>query len=157
MTSNNRLTFKGFTATIEFSAEDMLLVGQVDDIDSLIMFSAENPADLATEFHAAIEQYLADCAAHDVAPEKPCKGTFNVRIGTDLHRKAAGSARRRGQSLNDFVKSAIAQAVDSAEVIGVGTAVLFESRAALPAGDLWGPTSGGLSHTLLSQSFPKPN
>jgi predicted HicB family RNase H-like nuclease len=157
MTSNNRLTFKGFTATIEFSAEDMLIVGQVDDIDSLIMFSAENPADLKTEFHAAIDQYLADCAARDVAPEKPCKGSFNVRIGTDLHRKAAGSARRRGQSLNDFVKSAIAQAVNATEVVGPSTSVLFESRAALPTGELWGPTAASLSHALVSQSFTKPN
>jgi len=129
MTSNNRLAFNGFTATITFSAEDMILVGQVDDIDSLIMFSAENPADLTTEFHAAIEQYLSDCAARDVAPEKPCKGTFNVRIGTDLHRKAAGLARRRGQSLNDFVKTAIAQATKAADVSDVSTAVLFERRA----------------------------
>lgn len=157
MTSNNRLAFKGFTATITFSAEDMLLVGQVDDIDSLIIFSAENPADLTTEFHAAIEQYLADCAARDVAPEKPCKGTFNVRIGTDLHRKAAVSARRRGQSLNDFVKFAIKQAVDAAEMTNISTAVLFERRAALVSDELWGPEATGLSRVLLPQSFTKPH
>jgi len=39
--------------------------------------------------------------------------SFNVRIGTDLHRKAALAASVRGISLNTLVEDAIRQTVSS--------------------------------------------
>jgi predicted HicB family RNase H-like nuclease len=41
------------------------------------------------------------------APERPFKGSFNVRIQPELHRKAALAAATRGLSLNAFVEDAI--------------------------------------------------
>jgi predicted HicB family RNase H-like nuclease len=112
MTSTNELKYKGFTASVEFSAEDMMLIGKVDHVESLIVFAADNAQDLAAEFHAAIEGYLEHCASQNVEPEKPCKGTFNVRVGADLHRRAASIARAQRTTLNDFVKAAVQGAVD---------------------------------------------
>jgi predicted HicB family RNase H-like nuclease len=44
-------------------------------------------------------------------PNKPYKGTFNIRISPDLHKEAAFFAASRNISLNDFIKTAIRYAL----------------------------------------------
>lgn len=119
----NRLEYKGFSADIQFSLEDEALIGKVLDIDSLILFSATDIDGLKREFHQSVDEYLEHCRVAGVAPEKPCKGSFNVRIGTDLHRQAATLARSKGLSLNEFVRDAVDSKVQEcmSEWIGRGT------------------------------------
>lgn len=40
-------------------------------------------------------------------PNKTYKGSFNVRIPTDLHKEAANFASVNNISLNDFIRAAI--------------------------------------------------
>jgi predicted HicB family RNase H-like nuclease len=47
----------------------------------------------------------------DRAPIVSFKGSFNVRLGTELHRKAAFEASRRGISLNALVEEALRQSI----------------------------------------------
>jgi predicted HicB family RNase H-like nuclease len=100
----NELKYKGYTASIEFSAQDKLLVGRLEHVEALVMFSADNVADLETEFHAAVDGYLADCEEMGLEAEKPFKGSFNVRVGSENHRKAAHLGRKLGVTLNDLVR-----------------------------------------------------
>jgi predicted HicB family RNase H-like nuclease len=109
----NKLTYKGFSASVDFSAEDEVFTGKVLDVDSLILFSATDVNGLKKEFHVAVDGYLDHCKFLGVAPEKPCKGTFNVRIGADLHRQAATMAKGMNQSLNDFVRLAVYSSVQA--------------------------------------------
>ena len=46
-----------------------------------------------------------------MAPETPLKGSFNVRVGPELHRRAVIAAGRAGMSLNAFVARALEDAV----------------------------------------------
>jgi predicted HicB family RNase H-like nuclease len=50
---------------------------------------------------------LADCKASGRKPEKPIKGSFNVRIPPKLHQEAALLAMEEKISLNNFVTEAI--------------------------------------------------
>lgn len=106
------LNYKGYTAKVTFSPEDGLLVGQVCDVEALILFSAESVSEIKVEFHAAIDAYLADCAEAGIAAEKAYKGSFNVRVGGELHRRSACIARDWNLTLNEFVRIALEQAVD---------------------------------------------
>jgi predicted HicB family RNase H-like nuclease len=108
----NMLKYKSYTAKVDYSQADELLVGEVCDIDALILFSAASVPELKAEFERAVDQYLAECAERNVEAEKPCSGTFNVRVGGELHRKAATIARAWGVSLNQVVCSALEQIVD---------------------------------------------
>jgi predicted HicB family RNase H-like nuclease len=67
---------------------------------------------LTEDFHNAVDEYLEFCKKSDKQPEKPFKGSFNVRIQPDLHRKAALTASSRGISLNAFVEDAICHIVN---------------------------------------------
>lgn len=41
--------------------------------------------------------------------EVPCKGSFNVRIGHDLHLAASVAANRQSITLNDLTRRALAE------------------------------------------------
>ena len=47
--------------------------------------------------------YLEICGKQGIEPERPLKGSFNVRIGPELHRKLALAAARKRISLNKYI------------------------------------------------------
>ena len=105
------LEYKGYTGTIEYNKEDGLLYGKVLGIRGLISYEGNTGKELEADFIAAIDSYIVDCKQDSVAPEKPFKGSFNVRISPKLHRKAALLAMEDKMSLNSFVAESIRQKI----------------------------------------------
>lgn len=103
----NTMEYKGYVGSVEFSEEDGLFFGQVLGIRSLISYEGSTAAELLQDFHGAIDDYLATCAAEGVAPEKAYKGSFNVRIPAEMHKQAAVYALEHNMSLNSFVERAV--------------------------------------------------
>ena len=101
------LEHKGYTGSIEYSAEDNLLYGKILGIRGLISFEGETGKSLEEDFKEAVDGYLADCREAGKVPEKPFKGSFNVRIPATLHQKAALLAMEAKTSLNNLVVEAI--------------------------------------------------
>lgn len=99
--------YRGYDAEVSFSEADEVLHGKVIGILDLISFEGETVKELLTDFHHAVDEYIELCNARGGEPEKPFKGTFNVRIDVELHRKAALIARKKGVSLNAVVEEAI--------------------------------------------------
>ena len=97
----------GYTARIEFSAEDRVFFGKLDDITDLISFEGNTVEELENAFVEAVDDYHALCATTGKQPEKPFKGSFNVRMQPELHRKAALVSRERNMSLNQLVVEAV--------------------------------------------------
>ena len=58
-------------------------------------------------FHENIDDYLEMCEELGVKPEKEYKGTFNVRVSPEVHKRAVLEAESKGISLNQFVSKAI--------------------------------------------------
>jgi predicted HicB family RNase H-like nuclease len=104
------LEHKGYYGSIEASVEDDILFGKIEFIAALVNYEGETVQALKAAFEEAVDDYLATCQAKDYAPEVPCKGSFNVRVGHDLHLAAAVKAKELGISLNDFVRNAISTA-----------------------------------------------
>ena len=101
------LEHKGYSGSIEYSEEDGLLYGQLLGIRGLISYEGETGKELEKDFKESIDIYLADCKAAGRKPEKPFKGSFNVRIPSKLHQKAALLAMETKVSLNNFVAESI--------------------------------------------------
>lgn len=108
---NNTMEYKGYVGSVEFSEEDALFFGKVLGVRALISYEGENARDLVEDFHSAVDDYLELCAAEGVKPEKAYKGSFNVRISPELHKKAAIAAMAKQISLNRFVEESIVRAV----------------------------------------------
>jgi predicted HicB family RNase H-like nuclease len=105
------LEYKGYTGSIEYSKEDDLLFGKVLGVNGLISYEGKTGKELETDFKEAIDTYLADCKSDGIAPEKPFKGSFNVRISPVLHQKAALLAMEDNMSLNNFVAESIRERI----------------------------------------------
>jgi predicted HicB family RNase H-like nuclease len=108
---SNYLHYKNYSGSLEFSEKDAVFHGKVVGIKDLISFEGDNVTDLVQDFHNAVDEYLEFCAEQGKEPEKPFKGSFNIRIGEELHRNAAIEAATRGISLNALVETAIRQTV----------------------------------------------
>lgn len=100
-------TYKNYSGTVEYSVEDECLYGRVVGLKSLISYEGYSVREVRQDFERAIDEYLQDCKQRKVEPEQPFKGSFNVRISPELHRKIALYAIQHEQSLNSVVEEAI--------------------------------------------------
>ena len=105
----NALEYKGYRGEVEISPEDKLLCGKVSHIKDLISFEGKTVSELQKNFEAAIDDYLADCKTEGKNPDKPFKGSFNIRVSSMVHRKIALRAEKRKMSLNAYVSQLLEQ------------------------------------------------
>ena len=106
----NSMSYKGYTATMVFDAQDKIIVGRVQDIDDIIAFHAESLSEFEANFHAAIDDYLAASAQLGSAPEQPASGKIMLRIAPEVHAAAIKAAARSGISLNKWAEAALGNA-----------------------------------------------
>jgi predicted HicB family RNase H-like nuclease len=111
---NNTMEYKGYVGTVEFSESDGLFYGKVMGIRALISYEGTNAHELVEDFHGAVDDYLALCETEGIQPEKAYKGSFNVRISPELHKRAVICAAENQMTLNSFVESAMRQALAKA-------------------------------------------
>lgn len=104
---NNIMEYKGYIGSVEFSEKDGVFYGKVQGIRSLISYEGTNASELVDDFHGAVDDYLALCSEENTVPEVAYKGSFNVRLGQELHRRAAIFAITHEQSLNKFIEEAV--------------------------------------------------
>lgn len=101
--SRTTLNHKGFSGSYEISLEDDCLYGKILFIDDLIVYEGQTPQGLNDAFVSAVDRYLAHCLDTGKPANKPYSGTFNVRVGPELHRKSVQHGRRIGLGLNEFL------------------------------------------------------
>lgn len=115
---SNILQYKGFFGSVEISIEDDVLYGKLLYVNDLVTYEANTTSELKQAFEESVDDYLDFCAAHNKEPEKPFKGSFNVRISPELHKAAAIEAEKKGITLNQFVQQSIEYAVGGEYISG---------------------------------------
>jgi predicted HicB family RNase H-like nuclease len=113
------MQYNGYSGSVEVSIEDGCLHGRILFIDDLITYEGDSVPELKSNFHGAVDRYVADCVDTGRPANKPYSGTFNVRIGPDLHRQAAQAAYKAGIKLNEFVLRSVQQAVEMSGCIQI--------------------------------------
>ena len=101
---NNTIQYKGYIGSVEFSEEDGLFFGKVMGVRSLISYEGETAKELIADFHGAVDDYLEMCEAEHRTPEVAYKGSFNIRISTDLHKRLVIYATSHNMSLNSYIE-----------------------------------------------------
>ena len=107
MNRDKILTYKGYHGTVDYSLEDDILYGKIMDVNSSISYEGNTLDELKQDFKNAIDDYLNMCKEHNVCPEKPYSGSFNVRINPELHHKLSIFAKANNMSINASVNKAI--------------------------------------------------
>jgi predicted HicB family RNase H-like nuclease len=104
-----QLEYKGYQGSVEYS--DGVLYIKVLHIADLITAECTDASEVNAEFINLIEEYFEDCREIGKEPERPFKGSFNVRVAPELHRNIALRAEREGISLNQWISWVLEQAV----------------------------------------------
>ena len=107
---SNALTYKGYSARIEFDAEDRIFAGRIAGIRDIVGFHAETVTGLEKAFREAVNDYIKACAELGQSPNKPVSGNMMLRVPTDVHAKAIEAAELAGVSLNVWAADALRQA-----------------------------------------------
>ena len=103
------MIYKGYIGSVHYSDGDRVFFGKLEYIKSLVNYEGTNVESLKLSFEEAVDDYLDLCVQEGIEPEKPFKGSFNVRAGSELHRRAALFAKERGLNLNKVVTEALEQ------------------------------------------------
>jgi predicted HicB family RNase H-like nuclease len=101
---------KGYYGSVSYDDDDRVFYGKLEFIPGLISYEGRDVASLRAAFEEAVEDYLALCRDAGRDPDRPLKGSFNVRVGKELHRQAVLAAKERSLSLNAFVVEAVEKA-----------------------------------------------
>ena len=105
------LNYKGFIGSVHFSSDDNVFFGKVEGINDLITFEGESVKELTEAFHFVVDEHIKDCEKENTSAEKSYKGSFNVRLSPELHRRIAILAKMRGESINRFISETLSQSV----------------------------------------------
>lgn len=103
----NIMHYKGYFGSVRYSDEDKTFLGKVEFIRSLINYEGADVKGLQQSFEDAVYDYLQLCQDKGIEPDQSFKGSFNVRTGSDLHRKVALYAKEKGTNLNKVVTEAL--------------------------------------------------
>ena len=104
------MNHKGYTARIEFDERDNIFVGRVLGVRTMISFHGQTVDELRTAFGTAIEEFLRDCKAQGIRPEKPASGKLMLRVPPEVHGAALVAAQAAGKSLNQWATEVIEEA-----------------------------------------------
>ena len=99
--------YKGYLGTVEYSAVDNILHGEVAGIRGLIIYHGDNLTKLKQEFEEAVDHYLACCEEEGISPQIPCHGELSVKISPDIHKQLEIYTIRNGKTQNETIEDAL--------------------------------------------------
>ena len=105
--------YKGYLGSCKVSIIDNCLHGKIEFISDLVNYEAQTTEELKKEFELAVDDYLLHCQDAGKTPDQTFKGSINVKIGCELHRKASRKAEAMGKSLNDYIKDIVKKDTES--------------------------------------------
>ena len=104
---DNTLKYKGYIGSVEFSADDRILHGQILFIRDGITYEGKSIKKINADFREAVDDYLELCENDGRKPDVPAKGKFTVKTGRALHHRAMLYAKQEDTSLDDVVSEAL--------------------------------------------------
>ena len=73
--------------------------------------------ELIDDFHQAVDDYLELCKKSGQTPETAFKGSFNVRISPELHKKVFVYAMAHQISMNRYIEETLAKSPAALEEV----------------------------------------
>jgi predicted HicB family RNase H-like nuclease len=107
--------YKGYLGSVRYSAEDEVFHGKLEGIRDLVTYEGTDTSSLKQAFHEAVDDYLKTCQKHNRTPDTPFKGSFNVRVGAGLHKRAARYAAEHDKKLNAIIGEALERYLEAAQ------------------------------------------
>ena len=107
------MEYKGYHAKIEYDNDDEIFVGHVLGLTDSLNFHGESIKELNSSMRDCIDNYLDYCKKIGKETEKEFKGSFNIRIKPEQHKRIALYAAGLGITINRFVSEAIDEKIET--------------------------------------------
>ena len=101
------MEYKGYLGSVHYSDEDECFYGKIEHIRDLISYEGQDVASIKKSFEDSVEDYLKTCKVKNKTPDKPFKGSFNVRTGPELHRLIYIFAQEKKANLKNIIVTAL--------------------------------------------------
>ena len=112
------LIYKEYIGSVHFNADDEVFFGKIEGVEDLITFEGNSVLEVKGAFEEAVNDYIELCKENGKKLEKSYKGSFNIRIAPEIHKKAKRLALMKGISLNQFIQKAVEEEVIRESVNG---------------------------------------
>ena len=90
------MKYKNCYGSVHYSDENKVFYGKVEFIRALVSYEGTDVKSLRKSFEEAVDDYLQTCKEQGKEPEQPFKGSFNIRVGSGLHKRIALEATKKG-------------------------------------------------------------
>lgn len=110
---SNVMSYKGYTARVEYDDGDGIFVGKIAGIRDGIGFHADSVDELREAFRDAVDDYIETCAKIGKDPHKTFSGQVMFRVSPEVHRRAALTAELSGKSLNQWAEEVLDKAANT--------------------------------------------
>lgn len=151
----NLLEYNSYHAKIEMSIEDGIFVGSVLGINDSLNFYGNTIQELKEAFEVCIDDYIKMCKHFGKSPEKEYSGSFNVRVGSELHKKLDIASQEQGISINQFIIDALNETFSQKEreVVYVAIPVTKSIKTMTPMYDIsaYTKTEETVSNTFFQE------
>lgn len=111
--SDTLLNYKGFTGRAEFDAKNKIFTIRILFVLNAPYCTTSNSRDIEDCFRHLVDEYIESCDIEGIDPYPRWAGTFNVRVGTELHSRCVQAAKDRGISLNQLVNEVLEKEVQN--------------------------------------------
>ena len=101
------LTCNGYYGSVHYNGADEVFYGKIEGIDDLVTFEGSSVEELKKAFEEAVDDYIVLCKKKKKESARSYKGSFNIRMPSELHREISRSAALSGLSLNQFIRKAV--------------------------------------------------
>jgi len=109
------MEYKGYYGSVHYSDEDRIFYGKIEFVRALVSYEGTDVKSLRKAFEEAVDDYILTFKRQGKEPEKVFKGSFNVRIGSQLHRAIALNALEKGITLNKYIVDVIEKELGAEE------------------------------------------
>ncbi len=100
---SNYFSYKGYSGSYGASLDDDCMHGSILFIEEPIIYEAQSFSMLEASFRKAVDEYLQNCEKMGKPADKSYSGSFNIVVGSNLHRQSAELAKLKNVSLNELV------------------------------------------------------
>ncbi len=108
---SNFLEYKGFKAKLDFSPDDEIFFGRLVGIDDVVTFEGKTVAKLKKSFKEAVDFHIEVCKKTGEKLKKTYSGKVFLRVSPYLHSQIAETAEAKGQSINEWSKEVLEEAM----------------------------------------------
>lgn len=101
------MIYKGYYGSVHFDDSELIFYGKIEFIRALVTYEATDARGLRKAFEESVDDYLTTCQQQKIKPELPFKGSLNVRLGPELHRRIAIAAQQKHCSINKLITNTL--------------------------------------------------